>query len=268
MNDPHVEKMFYIVENDDWIDYGNAEGVHLEEEGFRLLVEDKMVCFEMKEHYPTVEAAKEIIDRFVAEWELDTDLKEGPDRFRLRFHSSEVVDRNPLLLPPGTVVGSGTPLTASFSFEASVGAVTVTKAPPKPFPWPRQGLNLAANDRDVIVMNHHYAYYMRGRASLPVMAYFCLTMLEFRASGKPKRKKAACEYSIDVEVLDKVGCLTANKGGPETARKAEGIDTELTSQDSLFLKEAVKAMIRRVAEVAANPNGSFKQITQADLPPC
>lgn len=25
MNDPHVEKLFYVVDNDDWLDYGSAE---------------------------------------------------------------------------------------------------------------------------------------------------------------------------------------------------------------------------------------------------
>ena len=64
MNDPHVEKLFYVVDNDDWLDYGSAEAPP-EEEGFRLLVEDKMVCFEMKEHYPTVAAAREVIDSYV-----------------------------------------------------------------------------------------------------------------------------------------------------------------------------------------------------------
>ena len=241
--------MFFVVENDAWLDYGSAEGIPPDEEGFRLLLEDKMVCFEMKEHYPTAGAAKEVIDRYVAEWELDTDLKEGPGRFRLGFHHSEVVDRNPLPPSPGTVVG----------------AVTVIKAPPKPFPWPSPGLNLAANDPDVVTMRHRYAEYQQGRESLPGMAYFCLTVFESRASD---RQKAASDYSISRKVLGKVADLTANKGSPETARKAMGIDSELTSQEFLFLKEAVKAMIRRVAEAAANPYGSLKQITQADLPPC
>lgn len=62
--------------------------------------------------------------------------------------------------------------------------------------------------------------------------------------------------------------MTAFIGGPETARKAKGIDSELTSQESRFLEEAVKAMIRRVAEVAANPRGSFNTITKDDLSPC
>ena len=200
MNDPHVEKLFYVVDNDDWLDYGSAEAPP-EEEGFRLLVEDKMVCFEMKEHYPTVAAAREVIDSYVAGWELDTDLKEGPGRFRLRFHCSKVVDRNPLPLPPGKVVASGTPIKVIATLGQAVGRVT--EAPPKPFPGPSKGLNLTANDPAVITMMHRYEGYIRGRESLLGMAYFCLTVLESRVC-KPKRKNVAADYSIDYEVLKKL----------------------------------------------------------------
>ena len=263
MNDPHVEKLFYVVEKDDWIDYSSAEGLFREEDGFRLQVEDKMVCFEMKEHYPTVEAALEVIDRYVRNWELDTGLKEEPGRFRLRFQRSKVKDRNPLPLPPGSRVGYGTPIIAI----ATLGEATGT-TPPRPFPLPSEGLNLDASDPDVDTMYHRYEGYILRRESLPSMAYFCLTVLESLASDKPYRQKAASEYSISSKVLKKIANLTGNKGGRETARKAQGIDSELTSQESLFLEKAIKAIIRRAAEAAANRNGSFQEITLADLPSC
>ena len=87
--------------------------------------------------------------------------------------------------------------------------------------------------------------YLQGREPLASMAYFCLTMLE----DKKDRMTAARKYGIDREVLTKIAKLSSEKGGQE-ARKARGINRELTPSETRFLQKAIPALIRRAAEVA------------------
>ena len=99
---------------------------------------------------------------------------------------------------------------------------------------PPSGVTLNADDPDVLTMFHRYQGYLENREPLPAMAYFCLSMLErYLCAG---RKKAATKYAIDFEVLREVGNLAANKGGPETARKAQRawIGSPLTSEETRF----------------------------------
>ena len=90
---------------------------------------------------------------------------------------------------------------------------------------------------------------------------FCLTVLQ-HPDGKAA---AARRYSIALKVLTTVGRLSTEKGGQQ-ARKAVGKDTDLTDQERHFLEEAVKAIIRRVAETAYNPDGIRPGISLGSLP--
>ena len=138
-------------------------------------------------------------------------------------------------------------------------------ANPKPYPPPPSGVTLDPDDPDVLTMFHRYQGYLEQREQLTGMAYFCLTMLE-KNFKQDRRKKAARKYAIAFRVLNDVGYLTDKKGGRASARKADGIDTDLTSQEINFLESATKAMIRRVGEVALHPEQSHPQITMLDLP--
>ena len=66
-------------------------------------------------------------------------------------------------------------------------------------------------------------------------------------------------------MLDKIGALGV-KGGPE-ARKAEGIDKKLSDEVREFLKEAIKRIIRRVAEVEHSADAKRPDIKLSDLLP-
>ena len=67
-------------------------------------------------------------------------------------------------------------------------------------------------------------------------------------------------------MLNKVGDLADAKGGRAMARKAKGLDEEFTPGETRFLDNAVKVFIRRVAEEAQSPGGSFLKITKKDFP--
>ena len=93
------------------------------------------------------------------------------------------------------------------------------------------------------------------------MAFFCLTVLENSAGG---RKAAARKYQIAKKVLEKIGYLCSEKGGSE-ARKAGGVTKELTQEERRFLNQAIKKIIRRVAERTCSPTAELDKISLSDL---
>ena len=138
------------------------------------------------------------------------------------------------------------------------------------YPSPPSEQAIDPDDWDASFMLSRLDLYRQGREPLADMAYLCLTVLEdstLRIDGGKGRKqrRAARHYQIEERVLDRVGELSSNRGGP-LARKAEGRRDPFTKEETLFLEAAVVAFTRRAAEKAANPKGSLPMITMADLP--
>ena len=254
MNDPHVVALVYRIENDPSVDYSKAPPLDHEEEQFRLHIEDQEVRFELKVHCATSEAARTIVEPYIRSWELDAGLR--THRFKLRFEKPEIVDRNPT---PGTA----TPAPAYFNITIPTAQVTVTAVVPS-YPQPPSGLTLDPNNPDVTTMYDRYTSYRENREPLTSMAYFCLTMLTKHLNRG--RKKAATKYRIHDSILKDIERLSSIKGGPTGARKAEGVSQDLTAAESRFLREAVEVMIRRVAEVAHDPDKDLPWIRRSDLP--
>ena len=254
MNDPHVVALVYRIEDNSSVDYHEAPPLDHEEERFRLHVEDRQVRFELKEHCATSEAARTIVEPYIRNWELDAGLR--THRFKLRFERPEIVDRNPT---PGKVSAGA----AYFNITIPTAQVTVTAVVPS-YPRPPSGLTLDPDNPDVMTMYDRYTGYLEGRELLTSMAYFCLTM--FTEYLNVDRRAAASKYRIEKKVLRKIGDLSTNRGGPAGARKAKGVGQDLTAAESHFLDEAVKAIIRRVAEVAHDPGSDFPRIRLSDLP--
>ena len=272
MNDPRVVALHYCIEHESSVDYSNAEPVDHEEEGFRIRIEERLVCFEMKDDQPTVDSALEVVNSYISNWELDDALTSKPDEFKLRFVRPEIVDRKPT---PGEHEVSADPVFWEFTTSA-----TVTKR--RPYPKPPVGVSLKRND-DVLLMLSRYEDLCKKRDKLPAVAQFCLTMLEKLAGG---RQKAAKKFAIGKKVLDKVGELgekggpamartakhldkvgeLGEKGGPAMARTDKRIDEKFTPGETRFLECAVKVFIRRVAEEAQSPGGPFRKITIKDFP--
>ena len=264
MNDPHVEALHYSIVHEESVSYNDAQPLEYDTEAFLIKVIDGEVCFELKEHFSTEEAARKAVELYIRAWELDVALRSRPGEFQLRFQRAEVIDRCPT---PGVV-------NLALTARAGLPRVRITAIVDKQYPMPPSDVILDPNDADVLTMHHRLEGYFRGKEPLPSMAYFCLTMLEHTSRFKTHNSKrrtskvrqtAACKYGIDPAVLNKVGDLTANKGG-DVARKADGASSDLTSLELRFLEEAVKIMIRRIAEVAHDPNRISQVITLSDLP--
>ena len=111
-------------------------------------------------------------------------------------------------------------------------------------------------------MHTRLAGYRQGHEPLTAMSYFCLTVLEDRFGG---RNEAARGRNVDPAVLGKIGRLSATKGGPQ-ARKAAGIDTGLSSQETVFLTQVIAHLVIRLARVSGDAGRELPRITLLDFP--
>ena len=257
MNDPHVVALFYNIEHGPSVDYREAEPRDYEEENFSVQIEDRKICFAMKVHYATEEDAREAVREYISRWEFDGGLRRGPDRFKLVYQNARIVDRNPSPTPDGSVR-----LSTTFRLGAGTGSAMLTLLSQYPTP-PSVGLTITP---DVQSMFDRFMGYRSGREPLPSMAYFCLTVFEASAGQNTSRRKvAAKKYGVSQKMLEKIGYLSANSGGPQ-ARKASGLGQALTNEDQRFLREAVAAIIRRVAEAAYDPAKNTPEISMSDFP--
>ena len=255
MNDPHVVALVYRIKHDDSIDYKDAEPFCHDEQAFRLEAADGVARFEMHRHFPTIEAADESLTEYLRAWEFDAQLRHGPDTFRLIFdrQNSEIIDRNPT---PGYVLAR--PLVAI----ARLGRAQVL-VKPTTYPEPPSDITL---NLDAETMHYRYMGYRKGREPLASMANFCLTFLEYSTGKESKKRPASAKkYGIAKGVLSKIGELADTKGGKE-ARKRKGVEEDFSAKERKFLEQAVKAIVRRMAE-SPPPSGTLTIISMSDLLP-
>ena len=121
---------------------------------------------------------------------------------------------------------------------------------------------------DVEVLWTLYDGYRQGRDRLLPMAFTCLSRLQYSAGGN--RASAATRYRIDEEeVLGMLGKLTATLGVGAEARKWDRRNKELrdpTIEENRWIEAAVLALIRRVGQMAFNPDAEWPMIKKSDLP--
>ena len=207
--------------------------------------------FEMIEHFSAEESARAAVQPFIDRWEFEASLRSGPGQFNLRYWQPVIIDRSPT---PGAVTFT-IHETILVSDEVSFRVSGQYPAPPSKAP-----MNI--HDPDVRVMHSRLMGYRQGHEPLTTMSYFCLTVLEGKFGG---RCEAALGCNVDLEVLGKIGHFSTKKGGPQ-ARKAEGTDTELSSQEASFLTQAIHSLIARLAQVSADAYQELPQITLSDFP--
>ena len=144
------------------------------------------------------------------------------------------------------------------NFSVSAKATAVSPH----YPPPPAGGSVDPDDYHVVMMKGRYEQYCLRRATLPDVAYFCVTALEFKYGDLAAAAKAC---GISRNVLKEIKKLSSNKGG-EDSRKAEGFGDEFTRQEKQFLNLAIPKIILRVAQVAADGRQRRPQISKKDLP--
>jgi hypothetical protein len=262
MNDPHVVALYYKVLIHPGVDFAEAPPLLQSEPEFDVLLKVDGAKFTMRRHFATEQDALEVVRQYVGDWNIWTGLELLPISFSLEYSHSETVDLSPT---PGVL--HATNLTIG-SPETGWPALTVLR---NRFPSPPTNFHASP---DVNAMYSQYRAHKEGGIPLAHTAYFLMTVLEqgieppnqSKPYKPPKKRIAAAEkFVINLEVLQKIGELTTTRGG-QRARKVEGLHSELTLKEMVWLEEAMKMMIRRAGEVAANPNGPHQQITMDHLP--
>lgn len=257
MNDPQVVALNYRVEHGNGVSYENAAPMRYSDSPvFDLTVEDNTARFELKKFYATEDEALAAVEPFAKQWEFESTLQWGPSNFSLRYIEAEIIDRNP---PPPEPGAGNAGISVTFSSITAKGGVLLLNPH---YPPPPSGGSVDPDDDAVVKMKRRHDEYRLRRAKLPATAYFCVTVLEYKYGDLTE---AAKRCGISRNVLKTVKKLSSTKGG-EDARKAAGSDDEFTRQEKRFLNQAVREVILRAAQVAADDSQSIPQITMADLP--
>jgi hypothetical protein len=251
MNDPHVEALHYRINHADSVDFEKASPLEWEHSAFSVRIENGHVAIVMKEHHSTAESARAVAEPFLRAWELQSTLFSAADKFKFTFQNAEVIDRRPT---PRVLHAQAIEVKITSTVSAHMRVSRVR------YPDPPVGL---ACDDNVDLMLTRYREWCERRRSLGDAAYFCLTVL--RLAARNDKRTLTQQFGIASSVINKLGMLTDEKGGKE-ARKAKGAKNEYTNAERTWLEEAMRAIIRRAAEVACDRHASRKQITMADLP--
>lgn len=254
MNDPHVRCLHYRIALGEDVDYEKAAPLAVETGDFVLKVDSKEAVFEMKSHFPTKDGARATAEAFLRRWEVLSGLEQDPGDLKFVFHHADIIDRAPT--PASTRIVN---LQGTIHMHAGMkAAVHVSRGK---FPSPPRNFALSL---DVETMYARYKAYREGRESLLSMAFMCLTVLEASAGG---RASAAKKYSIAMPVLNRLGYLCSERGGPEDARKTPKgrAFVPLSGQEKEWVTQVVRALIRRAGEQAHDPAGSLPQLTMQDF---
>jgi hypothetical protein len=261
MRDPHVESLRYSAGPTGNTSYSNPPLLEDENDLYTLTLVDGELTIKPKDHFATVSQAREAIEPFLRAWELDADLRSGVvGAIRFNYQGHITVDRNPLPAddqsPKTLEVGATEMVWVAGSATLHTTSANYPKPPPLSFQI----------TPDVDTMWFRYRGYREGREPLLSMAYFCLTVMEASVGrGKKAREKAGRRYNIHIDVLQKLGNLTA-RGDAKTARKVQkGQPLEpLTGAEPHWVDEAVKALIRRMGEYKRGQ--PISKLTMRDLP--
>lgn len=260
MNDPHVDSLRYRLETDESLEFADPPPFEGETSTLLLRLEDDILTVRPKAHYASVEDSREAVDPYLKAWEIAEATRRGLRKVRFEYQSAEIVDRAPS--PEGNQKARH--VVSKFDTVRSV-----SRAVERASSYPALPGTFVASP-DVETMWQRYEQYVRGREPLPSMAYFCLTVLETSARNVPgkggNREKALRTYAIQDKVLGKLGELTAGLGDAASARKAGGVGRALTPGETDWIERCLRALIRRVGEKAADPQGNFDRITMNDLP--
>ncbi|MCL5107333.1 MAG: hypothetical protein M1401_00360 [Chloroflexi bacterium] len=264
MIDPHVVSLQYKLVTSESLTFRNPSPVEQETEEFRMRLADGIVTFETKEHYPSAEDAKKRLVEYLRAWEITGGLALGSE-VRFSFQSAKVIDRAPS--PPG--IHSVHVSNGAITFSATL-SVSIER---QSYPEPPMHFKVS---QDVETLWFRYHGWQFGREPLQAMAYFCLSVLEWRARDavqqaglkvKPRRYIAET-YSSEEGVVSEFGRLVSTVGNMQTARKLEhGHDLRaLTGQETQWIEALIKRLILRLGEYEHDPAGPHDPIRMADLP--
>jgi hypothetical protein len=273
MRDPHVVALYYRLATLDYqsnaylpeptdtsVSFENPQPCEAETDLCTLHLAEGLLTCTMKVHYASPDAARKAVDPLLQAWELDDALERGRREIHFVFEKATVIDRNP---PPGGQTSSVHTMATRGTGVRFVLRTVRNAYPSSPAP---ERFKVSS---DVDTLWHRYEGYKQGREPLLAMANACVTILESNCPGKKGKKGVKETYAIGDRVLRKIGDFAANYGDEYTARKFYGRSTRqpLTPQQVDWIEKAIRMIIRRVGEYAADPTASWPMLSMSDLPP-
>jgi hypothetical protein len=250
MRDPHVVELRYRVQYSNGVAFDEYSlPIERKCDSFRLCVTDEAATAQMKAHYAMENEAREVVEAFLRARVGDLRSRETRgNRPEVRLRGSR-----------GYRPKSATYLRrGEFSAHTPGGSTDCSRAA---FPDPKE----FAVSPDVEVMWRSYESYLREHNRLLHMAYTCLTRLTSSVGGD--KREAANKYRISRNVLTKLATLSTS-GDEATARRwVPGRSPQaLTEQEIDWVENAVRMLILRAGQHAADPSREWPRITMAHLP--
>jgi hypothetical protein len=247
MSDAHVEWLEYELTTS-WL-FDTPPPLLWRTPVFKANLSNSLLRVEMLAHFATEEQARTAVEPFLQSWEIDVALTYGKREVKFAFKQVHLVDRNP---PPGSPV-TATATGTVRAWGCATAHVTMGTYPPAP-------INFSA-DPDVVSLWTRFEGFKNGREPLASMAYFCYTLLTYRHRNVDDASKS---LGVDKAVLKKLSELGTNRGDLTTARKMTLALRPFTSGEAAWLDGAIRALIRRVGEIASG--SSPLQLTMDQLP--
>ncbi|MGH7791625.1 MAG: hypothetical protein ACREOB_04845, partial [Thermodesulfobacteriota bacterium] len=187
------------------------------------------LTLEPKQHFESEAQVCPLADKFIQGWEVAAGLQYGRPDFRFRFEGSHIEEREPA---PGT-------RSLHLSEHGHMTETLHIKRIYNTYPVPPEEFQVTP---EVEVLWDRYCRFVEGREPLLAMAYFCLSFIE-----RGNRTQAAQHYSIQSDVLKKLGELTSTRGDKATARKLSSTTEPLSSSEATWIESAIKEIIKHLA---------------------
>jgi hypothetical protein len=252
MRDPHVETLHYELVPSERTSF-SAPPLVAERSAFKLQLADGHLTVEMREHYASESEARDSVDPFLRAWEIQHALWAGSAEIHFKFERSKIIERD----PPQPGAPQTIELSSIVHGRAIVGAtLSVTRGS---YPAPPTDFEVSP---DVETLWQRWEGYVGGREPLQGMAFFCLTVLRMHGGQAGASKR----FGISTKILRTLSYLASETGDAATARKATPNLRPISGEERAWLEAAVKALVRRVGEVAADPGAARPQLTMGDLP--
>jgi hypothetical protein len=266
VNDPHVEWLDYEFRVDtSRVQFDNPPPLEGDYDAFHLHLEADTLTVELKQHFATVESARQVVEPFLKDWMIYSAIEMDRDAIEFCFNKANIIDRSPSPQVADHIACQIGIMLGPISMQA-----TGICLPPTRQVYPQPPTRFKAS-LDVGTMWQRYQNHIEGKESYQSLGYFCLSLMQWSTGAdKGARGEASRVYKIDREVLDKLGELTSERGTPLDARKLESRSTlvPLSDSEKQWIRATVKVLIRRKGEYDFEPSSAsaLEEVTMDDLP--
>jgi hypothetical protein len=213
---------------------------------FDCTIDGERLIARPKGQYANETEARAALEPLLEAWTLQLELENG---YRVEFRLSDSMAKE--VRADGTthhVVGLHTVLSMSDSLSIAVGARI-----------PEPGLRYKAGPLTLKYLGH-VRDLAAGRDKVTHIAYMVVTDLQSEFGDLPR---AAKRLGVSRSLLEEIKKLSAGQHATE-GRKTVASAVKLTNADLDWLGRAVRALVRRTAEVETGMTG-LAQLTVADI---